>query len=307
MSEEMVRNGEQGQGQVYPQELATVAENIHKADAMFSFLGDYTFDGEVAAIRNDLTASANSMLSAGCRLLRLKEHEGHGRFMKALEELGIVNKTARRLMNTAMKFVSDTGSVKYPRLMQQSVSKIYELALLDDDDLKDLDDGKPVADIDVDEVDRMTVRDLRKKVREAKKEREALENVIKSKSEKLDELEKEIALKEQASTDGEEEKRYVPQPEDVNALRNEITLLATDSYDLYQRMVSLADRIEKASSGSDLADSSYRLLFGQLKGAAASITEEMERAMEYVESRVPESLTPVSGFDFMGTPEEVDK
>ena len=306
MSEEMIRNGEQEQGQVYPQELATVAENIHKADAMFSFLGDYTFDGEVAAIRNDLTASANSMLSAGCRLLRLKEHEGHGRFMKALEELGVGKNTANRLMNTAMKFVSDAGGVKYPRLMQQSVSKIYELALLDDDDLKDLDAGKPVAEIDVDEVDRMTVRDLRKKVREARKEREALENVIKSKSEKLDELEKEIALKEQASSD-EEEKRYVPQPEDVNALRNEITLLATDSYDLYQRMVSLADRIEKASSGSDLADSSYRLLFGQLKGAAASITEEMERAMEYVESRVPESLTPVSGFDFMGSPEEVDK
>lgn len=302
----MIRNGEQEQGQVYPQELATVAENIHKADAMFSFLGDYTYEGEVTAIRNDLTTSANSMLSAGCRLLRLKEHEGHGRFMKALDGLGLAERTANRLMNTAMKFVSDSGSVKYPRLMQQSVSKIYELALLDDDDLKGLDEGKSVANIDVDEVDRMTVRDLRKKVREAKKEREALENVIKSKSEKLDELEKEIALKEQASSD-EEEKRYVPQPEDVNALRNEITLLATDSYDLYQRMVSLADRIEKASSGSDLADSSYRLLFGQLKGAAASITEEMERAMEYVESRVPESLTPVSGFDFMGTPEEVDK
>ena len=306
MSEEMIRNGEQEQGQVYPQELATVAENIHKTDVMFSFLGEYTFEGEVTAIRNDLTTSANCMLSAGCRLLRLKEHEGHGRFRKALEDLGVGRGTANRLMNTAMKFVSDNGSVKYPRLMQQSVSKIYELALLDDDNLKDLDEGKSVAEIEVDEIDRMTVRDLRKKIREARKEREALENVIKSKSEKLDELEKEIALKEQASSD-EEEKRYVPQPEDVNALRNEITLLATDSYDLYQRMVSLADRIEKASSGSDLADSSYRLLFGQLKGAAASITEEMERAMEYVESRVPESLTPVSGFDFMGIPEEVDK
>ena len=240
MSEnEMTRNGEQEQGQVYPQEITTVAENIRKTDVMFSFLGDYTLEGEVTAIRNDLTTSANSMLSAGCRLLRLKEHEGHGRFMKVLEELGIGWKTANRLMNTAMKFVADNGSVKYPRLLQQSVSKIYELALLDDEDLKDLDEGKPVAEIEVDEVDRMTVRDLRKKIREARKEREALENVIKSKSEKLDELEKEIALKEQATPD--EDKKYVPQPEDVNALRNEITLLATDSYDLYQRMVSLAD------------------------------------------------------------------
>lgn len=306
MSEEMTRNEEQEQGQVYPQELATVAENIHKADAIFSFLGEYTFEGEVVSIRNDLATSANCILSAGCRLLRLKEHEGHGRFGKALEELGLGRGTANRLMNTAMKFVSDTGSVKYPRLMQQSVSKIYELAFLDDDDLKDLDEGKPVAEIDVDEVDRMTVRELRKKIREAKKEREALENVIKSKSEKLDELEKEIALKEQTSAD-DDGMQYVSQPEDVDALRNDITLLTADSYDLYQRIVSLADRVDKATSGNDLADSSYRLLFGQLKGAAASITNEMERAMEYVESRVPESLTPVSGFAFMGTSEEVEK
>ena len=102
MSEEITRNGEQEQGQVYPQELATVAENIHKTDVMFSFLGEYTFEDEVTAIRSDLTTSANSMLSAGCRLLRLKEHEGRGRFMKALEELGIVHETARRLMNTAI-------------------------------------------------------------------------------------------------------------------------------------------------------------------------------------------------------------
>ena len=305
MSEkEMIRNGEQEQGQVYPQEITTVAENIHKTDAMFSFLGDYTFEGEVTAIRNDLTTSANSMLSAGCRLLRLKEHEGHGRFMKALDEIGLEARTAQRLMNTAMKFVADNGSVKYPRLLQQSVSKIYELALLDDDDLKDLDEGKSVAEIEVDEIDRMTVRDLRKKIRDAKKEREALESVIKAKNEKLDELEKEMALKEKSATEPVE---VVLPPMDATLLKNEIETLATDSFDLYRKLTSLADRLECATSGNDKSDSSYRVLFGSLKGTAASIVDEMERALEYVESRVPESLTPVSGFDFMGIPEEVDK
>lgn len=305
MSEEITRNGEQEQGQVYPQELATVAENIHKTDVMFSFLGEYTFEGEVTAIRNDLTTSANSMLSAGCRLLRLKEHEGRGRFMKALEELGIVHKTARRLMNTAMKFVSDNGSVKYPRLLQQSVSKIYELALLDDDDLKDLEGGKSVAEIEVDEIDRMTVRDLRKKIREAKKEREALENVIKSKNEKLDELEKEMALKERS----EEEAVEIPvvPPMDTTLLGNEIEMLVADSFDLYRKLTSLADRLESATSGDDKSDSSYRMLFGRLKGTAASIAEEMERALEYVESRVPASLTAVSGFGFMSAADEEEE
>lgn len=302
MSEEITRNGEQEQGQVYPQELATVAENIHKTDVMFSFLGEYTFEGEVTAIRNDLTTSANSMLSAGCRLLRLKEHEGHGRFLKALESTGVSQDTARRLMNTAMKFVADNGSVKYPRLLLQSVSKIYELALLDDDDLKDLEGGKSVAEIEVDEIDRMTVRDLRKKIREAKKEREALENVIKSKNEKLDELEKEIALKERS----DEEPAEVPvvPPMDARLLGNEIETLVADSFDLYRKLTSLADRLESATSGDDRSDSSYRMLFGRLKGTASSIAEEMERALEYVESRVPASLTAVSGFDFMSAADE---
>ena len=301
----MTRNGEQEQGQVYPQEITTVAENIRKTDVMFSFLGDYTLEGEVTAIRNDLTTSANSMLSAGCRLLRLKEHEGHGRFMKVLEELGIGWKTANRLMNTAMKFVADNGSVKYPRLLQQSVSKIYELALLDDEDLKDLDEGKPVAEIEVDEIDRMTVRDLRKKIRDAKKEREALESVIKAKNEKLDELEKEIALKEKSAAEPDE----VPAapPMDATLLGNEIETLVADSFDLYRKLTSLADRLEIATSGDDRSDSSYRMLFGRLKGTASSIAEEMERALEYVESRVPASLTAVSGFDFMSAADEEEE
>ena len=162
--------------------------------------------------------------------------------------------------------------------------------------------GKSVAEIEVDEIDRMTVRDLRKKIREAKKEREALENVIKSKNEKLDELEKEIALKERS----DEEPVEVPAapPMDARLLGNEIETLVADSFDLYRKLTSLADRLESATSGDDRSDSSYRMLFGRLKGTASSIAEEMERALEYVESRVPASLTAVSGFDFMSAADE---
>lgn len=299
MNEEMERN-ETEQGKVYPQELATVAEDIRKADAMFSFLGDYSFETEKTAIKAELSTSANLMLSAGSRLLRMKEHEVEGTFHKALEEIGVDKRIAQRLMSTARKFVSDTGSMKYPRLAQQSVSKMYELALLDDEDLRELDEGKPVADIEVDEIDRMTVRELRAKIREAKKEKEALNKVIATKDSKITEMEKAAALQEQELKDLKEGKKEEPEaPADTSELERELELIKLDSYNLYRKITGLADRVEHLTSGSDKADSAYRVFFGSFKGAVAGIAEEIGRAEDYVGSCIPDSKIPRTGFGFM--------
>lgn len=299
MNEEMERN-ETEQGKVYPQELATVAEDIRKADAMFSFLGDYSFEAEKTAIKTELMTSANLMLSAGCRLLRMKEHEPHGRFLDAINDLDIGKNTANRLMNVARKFVADNGSAKYPRLLQQSISKIYELALMDDEDLKELDEGKPVADIEVNEIDRMTVRELRAKIREAMKEKEALNKVIATKDGKITEMEKVAALQEQELKDLKEGKKEEPEaPADTSELERELELIKLDSYNLYRKITGLADRVEHLTSGSDKADSAYRVFFGSFKGAVAGIAEEIGRAEDYVGSCIPDSKIPRTGFGFM--------
>lgn len=298
MNEEMERN-EAEQGRVYPPETTTVAADIARADAMFSFLGDYSFEAEKTAIKTELMTSANLMLSAGCRLLRMKEHEPHGHFKEAVKELNLGYDVAIRLMNAARKFVSDSGSAKYPRLAQQSISKIYELALLDDTELKDLEEGKPVADIQVDEVDRMTVRELKEKIREAKKDKETKDRMLANKDSKINELEALADKQEQELKELKEGKKKPEAPADTRELEQELELIKLSSYELYKKITGLADRVEHLTSGSDKVDSAYRVFYSSFKGAVGGIVEEIGRAEDYVGSCIPDSKIPVTGFGFM--------
>jgi hypothetical protein len=79
-------------------------------------------------------------------------------------------------------------------------SKQIALTVLDDDEVRDLADGKKVLGMTMDDIDRMTVRELKKNIREGRKQLEeaqrkhdektkSLEAIIKEKSSKLDILE----------------------------------------------------------------------------------------------------------------------
>lgn len=269
--------------------LESVASNIAKVDEMFPFLGEYEFNRELSMLSSDIQTSATAMLSAGCRLLRLKEHEAHGQFMKAIEKVGINQRMANRFMSCALRFIeADTGKLKYPQLVQQNTSKIYELAMLDDDDLKLLDEGGSVADITLDDVDKLSVRELRKKLREAKEEKKALEGVINSKNEKLDEMEKRMLLGD---------KKTVDYP-DVSELNSRIDALPVDSFRLARTIEGMADEFKDLTTGDETADGAYRIAFERLRSTARAIVEELERAVDYADSIIPECVRMNTGFNF---------
>lgn len=266
--------------------LGDVVAGIKKVDEMFPFLGEYEFNREIAMLSSDLQTSATAMLSAGCRILRLKEHEPHGKFMKAVEDVGLGYKTAKRFMSCALRFIeADTGKVKYPQLVQQSSTKIYDLVILDDDDLKALEEGSSVSNITLDDVDKLTTRELRKKLREAKEEKKALESVINSKNEKLDEMEKALHMG----------KKPVEYP-DVKELNVNIDKLSVDSFSLVQKIKGIADEFNELTTGDETADGAYRIAFEKLKSTARAILEEMERAVDYTDSVVPECIRMNTGF-----------
>lgn len=76
------------------------------------------------------------------------------------------------------------------------VSKLRALTILEDEEVKELEDTNQIFGMTFDEIDKMSVRELKKNLREAKEknkqDREALENVIKQKEEKNNELERQI-------------------------------------------------------------------------------------------------------------------
>lgn len=136
-----------------------------------------------------LAQSAEAMLEAGKRLIVLKEHEPHGDFVQIVEaQLGMDKRIAQKMMGAACKFLSPKLQGKSQKLMTLGKTKLYELMVEDDEDLAALTDGGTVAGLDLDEIDRMSTRELRDALRKSRQDSEAKEAVIADKSKKLDEM-----------------------------------------------------------------------------------------------------------------------
>jgi len=124
--------------------------------------GDLTYSREVYIneVRFYLQRTADSMIEAGKRLLILQEKEGHGEFIKIVEEeIGIPKTSAYRFMNAALK------SEKYPRIdfsqFGRNVSKIYTLLEAPEEELIKFEQLGLFAGKDADELMAMSHKDLR--------------------------------------------------------------------------------------------------------------------------------------------------
>ncbi len=124
--------------------------------------------------RFHLTHAAESMLEAGKCILVIKECEPHGDFISTVtEQLGLDYHVAHRMAQAAAKFLSPKLQSKVETFQLLGKSKLYELAFLDDDDLAELAEGGSVAGMELDDIESMSVRELKKALREARQDREA--------------------------------------------------------------------------------------------------------------------------------------
>lgn len=141
--------------------------------------------------------SVEAVLELGKRLLILKEITPHGEFTKRIEMLGISKRTAQRFMSVVLKF-SKTTSMS---LLQKSGngSKLLELMVLDDDDIDVIEQGGSIGDVSLDSIETMSVRELKKALREAKQNEEksaadkaAIEEVVRKKDAKISSMDVEL-------------------------------------------------------------------------------------------------------------------
>lgn len=148
---------------------------------------------------------ASGMLGLGAQLLLLKANEPHGNFMAAVEELGLSQSSANYAMASALKF---GNSHTCGNLNGLGNAKIRALTVLDDEKAQDFVNGEKIEGLgDIDDVAQMTVRELRKALRDLRAERkkqdeehakqiEAVEEVVRKKESKISELELEVAGKQ---------------------------------------------------------------------------------------------------------------
>ncbi|HMN55613.1 MAG TPA: DUF3102 domain-containing protein [Ottowia sp.] len=140
-----------------------------------------------------LGSAAEAMLELGKRLVQIKENEPHGDFERIVtDQLGLALRSARRIMQASVKYLSPALASKRPALAVLGKTKLFDLALEDDDDLSELAEGGTLAGLNLDEMQSMSHRELRAALAEARKDKTAKDKVITEKNAKIDKLSEQL-------------------------------------------------------------------------------------------------------------------
>lgn len=149
-------------------------------------------------IQRDIAAnmrrSVEACLEIGRGLQVLKAACRHGEFIHRLDSLGLDRKVAVKFMSASAKFAtlgSDSALIK--ALGNQS--KLFEMLVLDDEEIQELELTGQTGELTLDDVSAMSMRELRAKLREARETLSAKERVMADKDRKINELAEQLARK----------------------------------------------------------------------------------------------------------------
>ena len=164
----------------------THTQTIVVLATQLSYDGDLSVGALEDGIRLYQRRTIEDLFELGKRLLLLKEQTQHGEFISRVELLGFDKSLARKLMVATLKF----SKVETSPLLKtvKSQSKLLELIVLDDNDIEIIEDGGSIGDVNLDSIETMSVRELKKALRDAKADIDAKEQVIKTKDQKANEL-----------------------------------------------------------------------------------------------------------------------
>jgi hypothetical protein len=144
-----------------------------------------------------MAQSAEAMLEVGKRLIVLKENEAHGDFaIIAEEQLGIDVRIAQKMMQAAAKFLTPKLQSNAKSISHLGKTKLYALMLEDDDELAALAEGGTVAGLTLDEIDRMSCRELRNALREGHENYQALSQLQAKTNVERDQLKLDLAKRD---------------------------------------------------------------------------------------------------------------
>jgi hypothetical protein len=167
------------------------ADNVQALALQLGYDGALSVGALEDGIRFYQQRTAEACMELGKRLVLLKEASLHGEFKPRLELLGIEHTAATRFMAVATKFTKVATSQLLKAANRQS--KLIEMLVLDDDEIAGLEDGSTVRGINLDDIDRMSSRELRAALREAKEEKIADDKVLATKDAKINKLSRHIA------------------------------------------------------------------------------------------------------------------
>lgn len=162
----------------------------------------------ISEIKGWQQSAVDALFQIGARLQLLHAVVPHGEWTARLADLGMNQSTARRIVLATVKYVGD-GKARSDKLLGLGKSKLLELMVLDDDDIDILEAGGQVAELDLDEVARMSVSELRRSLREARQANEAKDALVQKKDQKINDLDTKLTAAKKFKPSKDSEARSV--------------------------------------------------------------------------------------------------
>lgn len=170
-------------------------------------------------IQRDIAAnmrrSVEACLEVGKGLCALKEACEHGEFGKRLEILGIEDRVSRRFMLAADRFSNRALAPVLKAAGNQS--KLFELLVLEDEEVQELAAGGEARGLDADAIAGMTRNELRAALAEHKAQLAAKDKVLADNATKINEQAQALELARSA--------KFTPPPRSVARTKEEQALL----------------------------------------------------------------------------------
>lgn len=132
---------------------------------------------------HSLTQSAVSMIDAGRAFIKLKELLPHGEFLAGIEERGISPRSTQQICAGARAFAD--RSEKFLKLGR---TKLYACLEFSNEELDALEDGKSILDHDLDDLDRMTTRELKALIKKRGSDLDVKDQLLEAKNKQIDDV-----------------------------------------------------------------------------------------------------------------------
>lgn len=232
-------------------DLSVLNREIDQATRQAAAMVGYSLPGDSTDpdliqrdIATNIRRTAETAIEIGRALIVLKHACGHGQFGKRLANLSLSADLASRLMSVARKFPNLLSNTKMLAAIGNQ-TKLLEMIALDDEQIEELELFGQTGELSLDDVSRMSVKDLRAALRKERQTNEAIRRVIADKDNKINEISEQL----------HQHRLTPPRPDEVgDELRNALQLAvgvveANLRGTVHQAIIALAEHNE--STGID--------------------------------------------------------
>jgi hypothetical protein len=162
-----------------------LATRVRAVAAQLKYEGSVQPDALENGARDAIRRINLGVFELGGYLLMMREACPHGGFAAAMERLDLEPRAAQQYMQVTKRFANANSN---SHLAHLGKTKLLQMLVLDDEQMEELELTGQTGELKLDDVAGMSVRELRKALRDSRQEKQAVEKLVETKNKQIDKL-----------------------------------------------------------------------------------------------------------------------